>query len=73
MKRKYDVNMNKELLSQDELMEWSRAKTRPALERWLNSNRIAFTLDAKNKIVTTLSAINAGILGVIHVRELDHV
>lgn len=65
--------MNNQLLSQDDLMEWSRAKTRPALERWLNSSRIAFTLDAKRRVVTTLSAVNSGLLGETEVRQISHV
>jgi len=65
--------MNHELLSQEDLMEWSRAKTRPALERWLNINRIPYTLDTKNHVVTTLRAINGGILGFAEAQELERV
>ena len=65
--------MSKELVSQEKLMEWSGTKTRPALERWLHENHIDFCVSAKNKIVTTVSVINAGILGAKVYRDLEYV
>lgn len=65
--------MSQQLLTQEVLMQWSDTKTRPALERWLNLNKIPFAINSKRKIVTTISAVNAGILGTVQANEIEHV
>jgi hypothetical protein len=63
--------MNEELLTQETLMDWSAAKTKSALIRWLTANHIPFTFSSKKKIVTTVSAVNTGLLGIGQHREVQ--
>jgi hypothetical protein len=63
--------MNEELLTQEALMDWSSAQTKPALIRWLTANHIPFTFSSKKKIVTTVSAVNTGLLGTGQHREVQ--
>ena len=55
--------MNPNLLSQDDLREYTGIVHKSLLVDWLKKNRIAYYLNAKGEIVTTLAALNKPLIG----------
>lgn len=53
---------NSALISEDDLKEWLDYDQRPKIEQWLSDNGIPFQL-CRGRIVTTLQAINNGLIG----------
>ena len=49
------------LLNQDQLSEWSGFQRKADIEHWLRINNIQFIRRRKNRICTTLAAVNASL------------
>ena len=55
--------MSSELLQEEELHKWAGTGQRLKLQSWLQEQRIPYTLNAKKKVVTTITAINRALIG----------
>lgn len=53
--------MSAQLLSEDDLKKWLGYEQRQKIEQWLSDNGIPYQT-AKGRVVTTIQAVNAGLL-----------
>lgn len=53
---------NQSLIRQEDLAEWLGYDQKAAIEKWLSERGVPFEI-CRGKIVTTLNAINAGLIG----------
>lgn len=54
------------LVTQQQLSEWTGYARAADIERWLRENKIPFTFGKGNKLCTTQTAIDRAILGESH-------
>lgn len=52
-----------QLLREEDLKEWLGYEQRVKLEQWLSANGIVYQVAKDNKIVTTIQAVNTGLIG----------
>lgn len=52
-----------QLLSEEDLKKWLGYEQRVKLEQWLSANGIVYQVAKDNKIVTTIQAVNTGLIG----------
>lgn len=60
--------MNPSLISEEDLKEWLGFEHRQKIQKWLSDRGIPYQL-ARGRIVTTIQAINAGLIGVAQQSE----
>lgn len=56
------AQLNQSLVSEDDLKAWLGYDQRSKIERWLSERGIPFEV-SRERIVTTVQAINAGMIG----------
>ena len=55
--------LNSHLVAEPELLEWLGYERRADLERWLRSRGVPYDTGRGGRIVTTVEAVNQGLIG----------
>lgn len=56
--------MHTELIQEEDLYTWANTRRRTSLQKWLNENRIPYMFDSKQRVITTVTAVNQTLMGV---------